>query len=210
MYKLPYFIASDKEEVLAFVKEHPFAFICGNNADGFPAATQIPVFIDERNEKLYLSGHIMKNTDHHKVLTENNNVLVVFSGASTYVSASWYENKHRASTWNYQSVHLKGTLTFQDEEALMNILKRTTDYFENNPNSGANYTDIEKDYIDKMKNAIIAFEIEIKEMDHVFKLSQNHNEKDYDNIIKELKLKGGESKVVGEIMENRKHKVFKS
>ncbi len=152
----------------------------------------------------------MKNTDHHKAFLENKNVLVVFTGASTYVSASWYENKQRASTWNYQSVHCKGVLSFQDEAALMAILKRTTDYFENNPNSGSNFEDIETTYIDSMKNAIVAFEIEVMDMDHVFKLSQNHNEKDYDNIVKQLKSKGGESKVVGEIMENRRSKVFKS
>lgn len=210
MYKLPYFKEDDPAVVLQFVKEHPFALICGSNAQGLPAATQIPVFIDEREGKQFLSGHIMKNTDHHKAFLENKNVLVVFTGASTYISASWYENKQRASTWNYQSVHFKGVLSFQDEDALMAILKRTTDYFENDPNSGANYGDIETAYIDKMKEAIVAFEIEVTHMDHVFKLSQNHNEKDYDNIVTRLKEKGGESKVIGEIMENRKAKVFKA
>lgn len=209
MYKLPYFKEDDPAVVLQFVKEHPFALICGSNAEGLPAATQIPVFIDEREGKLFISGHIMKNTDHHNTFLENNNVLVVFTGASTYVSACWYENKQRASTWNYQSVHAKGVLSFQDEATLIAILKRTTNYFENDPNSGANFDDIELSYIDGMKNAIVAFEIEVTNIDHVFKLSQNHNEKDYDNIVKELKKKGGESKVVGEIMENRKAKVFK-
>lgn len=210
MYKLPYFKEDDPSVVLQFVKEHPFAFISGSTAAGMPAATQIPVFIDERDGKQFLSGHIMKNTDHHKAFLENKNVLVVFTGASTYVSASWYENKQRASTWNYQSVHFKGVLSFQDEAALMAILKRTTNYFEDDPDSGSNYDDIDSDYIAKMKDAIVAFEIEVTHMDHVFKLSQNHKEKDYDNIVSELKNKGGESRVVGEIMENRKAKVFKS
>ncbi len=210
MYKLPYFKEDDPLVVMQFVKEHPFALICGSTAKGIPAATQIPVFIDERDGKQFLSGHIMKNTDHHKAFLENKNVLVVFTGASTYVSASWYENKQSASTWNYQSVHCKGVLSFLDETSLMDILKRTTDYFENNPASGSNYNDIDIEYIAKMKDAIVAFEIEVTEMDHVFKLSQNHSEKDYDNIVKELIAKGGESKVVGEIMEFRRSKLFKS
>ena len=46
---------------------------------------------------------------------KNPNALVIFSGAHTYVSASWYENKQIASTWNYQAVQASGTMRFQDE-----------------------------------------------------------------------------------------------
>ena len=35
--------------------------------------------------------------------------------------------------------------------------------------------------------AIIAFEIEVTSMDHVFKLSQNRDEKSYDNIIEKVR-----------------------
>src|ERR1700739_2253551 len=115
MYNLSYFKEDYKNVVLQFIKEHPFAFICGCDAENKPVATQIPVFIDEKNGKLFLSGHIMKNTDHHKAFLHNKNVLVVFTGAHTYVSASTYSKQEQASTWNYMSVHAKGNLSFLDE-----------------------------------------------------------------------------------------------
>ena len=56
----------------------------------------------------------MKKQDHTNAFLKNPDALVVFSGAHTYVSASWYENKQIASTWNYQSVQASGMIHFQD------------------------------------------------------------------------------------------------
>ena len=66
MYNLPYYKEQDPHVVMDFIRAHPFAFLAGADADGHPVATQVPVFIDTRDEKLFLSGHIMRNTDHHK------------------------------------------------------------------------------------------------------------------------------------------------
>ena len=147
MYNLPYFKEKDQQVVLDFIHQHPFAFLTGCSEDGKPVATQVPVFIDEREGKLFLSGHVMKNTDHHKAFLFNPNVLAVFSGPHTYVSASWYEKKEQASTWNYISVHARGLMKFLDEQALLDVLKRTTNHFENNPFSGANFEDLPAEYV---------------------------------------------------------------
>jgi transcriptional regulator len=204
MYDLNYFKEKDGAVVLDFIRQHPFAFITGCDANNKPVATQIPVFIDERDGKLFLSGHIMKNTDHHKAFEFNPNVLAVFTGPHTYVSASWYDDKKQASTWNYTSVHAKGKLSFLNEQALLVILKRTTNHFENNPNSPSNYDDLPPEYIAKLSKAIVAFEIEVETFDNVFKLSQNRNEKSYHNIIEALdKRNDPESAKVAEEMKKR-------
>jgi transcriptional regulator len=44
----------------------------------------------------------------------------------------------------------------------------------------------------------------------VFKLSQNRDEKSYDNIIVQLKQQEGDGKKIAEIMEHGKSKVFSS
>ena len=124
MYNLPYFKEKDQQVVLDFIHQHPFAFIAGCDAESKPVATQIPVFIEERNGKLFMTGHMMRNTDHHKAFEKNANVLCVFTGHHTYVSASWYSNPHQASTWNYMSVHVKGQLRFLDEQGLIEVLKK--------------------------------------------------------------------------------------
>ena len=209
MYNLPYYKEHDKEVILQFVKDNPFAFLCGCDDQQKPVVTQIPVFIDEKENGLFLSGHIMRNTDHHKAFVANQNVLAVFTGPHAYISASWYENKLEASTWDYQSVHAKGVLRFLDEQALIDVLKRTTNHFENNPHSGANFEDLPKEYIERLINAIVAFEIEVQDIDHVFKLSQNRDEKSYHNIIRKLDEQGGDGKQIAEEMSKRASQLFK-
>jgi transcriptional regulator len=208
MYDLPYFKEQDPEKILRFIKEHPFAFLTGCDAENKPVATQIPVFIDNRDGQLFLSGHIMRNTDHHKAFLHNPNVLAVFTGAHTYVSASWYENKQVASTWNYMSVHAKGVLKFLDQQALIDVLKRTTNHFENDPHSGANFEHIPAEYVDRMAKAIVAFEVLVTDMNHVFKLSQNHQEKNYNSIMENLKTQGHDGEVIAGEMQQRASQLF--
>lgn len=209
MYDLPYFKEEDPEIVKQFIREHPFAFVAGTDVSNRPVATQVPVFIDERNGKLYLTGHIMKNTDHHKAFVHNPNVLTIFTGPHTYVSGSWYDNPRQASTWNYMSVHTKGTISFGDEQALIAILKRLTLHYENNNAASTTVFDnLPKEYTDRLMKAIVAFEIEVESMENVFKLSQNRDAKSYDNIIVELRKGNNDAKEIAGLMEQRRSKVF--
>ena len=208
MYTLPHFKEPDEQVVIDFVKKHPFAMLIGVDAEHQPVATQVPVFIDERDGQLFLTGHIQRKTDHHKAFEQNPHVLAVFTGAHAYISASWYENKEVASTWNYMSVHAKGVLRFLSNAELYEVLKRTTHHFENNPHSPSLVEKMSDEYVQSNLKAIVAFEVEVKELNHVFKLSQNHSEKNYDQIIHQLQQQGGDAKEVADIMEARKHKVF--
>src|SRR5215208_1173818 len=130
MYNLPYYKEKDRQVVLDFIHQHPFAFVAGCTEETKPVATQVPVFIEEREGSLFLSGHMMRQTDHHRAFEKNPDVLCVFTGPHTYVSASWYSNPHQASTWNYMSVHVKGKIRFLDENGLVNVLKKITLHFE--------------------------------------------------------------------------------
>ena len=211
MYDLPHHKEKNQEEIIQFMKDYPFVFITGSDADNKPVATQIPVFIDEKDGKYFLTGHIMRNTDHHKAFEQNKNVLAVFTGPNTYVSATWYANPSVGSTWNYMSVHAKGTIRIGDTHELMSILKRLTLHYENNNTASATVFDnLPAEYTERMMKAIVPFEIEINDLQHVFKLSQDRDEKSYDNIIHQLKQKDGDAKIVAAIMEKRKSKVFPS
>ena len=209
MYNLPYFKEKDKNVVLQFIHKHPFAFLAGCSEKGESVATQVPVFIEEREGKLFLTGHIMRKNDHHLAFEKNPNVLVVFSSPHTYVSATWYSNPHQASTWNYISVHVKGKLRFLDEKGLISVLKKTTLHFENgNTDSSTVFDNLAEDYIGNLIKAIIAFEIEVTEIDNVFKLSQNRDEESYNNIINKLEEQGGDGKFIAEEMRKRSKQLF--
>ena len=208
MYDLPYFKETDPAVVNTFITDHPFAFLSGCDAGNQPVVTQLPLFLDQRGNTIYLSGHIMRNTDHHLAFVHNPNVLAVFTGAHSYVSASWYSNPRQASTWNYMSVHAKGILKFLDQDGLLAILKRTTNYFENDPHSPSNFEQLPEEYVGRLSRAIIGIEIEVNRMENVFKLSQNRDEASYQHIIEKLSTGEGDGKTVAAEMKKRASRVF--
>jgi len=209
MYNLSYFKEKDEEIVKQFMRDHPFAFISGCNEKNEPIATQVPVFIDEKAGKLFLTGHIMRNTDHHKAFEKNPNVLVVFTGQHTYVSATWYSDPHQASTFNYMSVQVKGAIRFLDELGLAAILTKTTLHFENgNKESTTIFDNLPDQYKNPLMKAIVGFEIEVHEINHVFKLSQDRDAKSYDSIKEKLAQQGGDAGRIAEEMEKRTKKLF--
>jgi transcriptional regulator len=210
MYDLPYFKEKDPEKVKAFIREQPFAFLAGCDEANHPVVTQVPVFIDEKVGKLFLTGHIMKNSDHHKAYLHNPNVMAVFSGPHTYVSATWYDDPVQASTWNYISVQAKGRIRFGDMEELTGVLKRLTLHYENNNTDSATIFDnLPQEYRERLMKAIVPFEIEITQMDNVFKLSQNRNEKSYFNIMNKLEAQGQDGKYIAGKMRERVNELFK-
>ena len=211
MYDLPYHKEKNNHIIKEFIAKYPFAFLTGCDTENKPVATQIPVFIEEINDRKILRGHIMKNTDHHKAFLQNKNVLVVFTGHHTYVSGTWYSNPYTPSTWNYMSVHVQGIIRFLDDNALIDTLRMTTLHFENyNQKSTTTYDNLPSDYTQRLMQAIVAFEIEIKDMDTVFKLSQDRDAKSYDNIIKQLKQQGESGQVIAAEMEKRTMELFKN
>lgn len=203
MYNLPYFKADEQQQVLAFMHKHTFITLCTCDADNKPVATHVPVLIEEREGKLILLGHVMKHTDHHKALLQNNNVLAIFTGPHTYVSASWYVNQKQGGTWNYLTVHAKGTLTFLGEDALLKILTKLTAHHENNESSPSLVENLPEEYVQRLIKAIEGFEIEVTEIDHVFKLSQNRDEESYHKIIEHLQQGDSNSQQMAAIMQQR-------
>ena len=160
MYNFSYFKEKDKQTIKDFIEENPFAFLTGSNLSGTQVATQIPVILEERNGELFLQGHIMRNTDHHKAFIENPNALVVFTGPSTYVSATWYTNQQMGSTWNYMSVFVNGKMNFMTSDELIQLMRKFTLKFENgNTKSPTIYDNLSDSYLNKMLQGITGFEI---------------------------------------------------
>ena len=209
MYDLPYHKEKNPKVIKEFISQYPFAFLTGCDMNNQPVATQVPIFIEEHDGKKVLRGHIMKNTDHHKAFLHNENVLVVFTGRHTYVSGTWYSNPFTASTWNYMSVHIKGKIRFLSEEALEEVLRKTTLHFENNnQDSTTIFDNLSEEFKKRVMHAIVAFKIEISEIDNVFKLSQDRDEKSYHNIIEKLQQQGVDEQTIAAEMQKRAKELF--
>jgi transcriptional regulator len=184
MYNLPYFTEQNEELVFDFMQKNYFVNIVGYDGD-YPVATHVPVHIKKEEGKIILTGHIMKQTTHHKAFVQDDNVLVIFNGPHCYVSASWYEQKDIASTWNYMDVQAKGKIKFHDAGRTKEIIHHLTDQHEP-AESEAAFNKLPTEYVDKLVKAIIGFTIEISTIENVFKLSQNRDVKSRENIIEKL------------------------
>ena len=184
MYKLPYFTEENAEMVFDFMQKNSFAIITGLN-ENRPVATHVPLDIGKSGDKIIFTGHMMKNTDHHKAFVQNEKVLVIFTGPHCYVSASWYVKKEVASTWNYIDVHAHGSIKFTDEQGTRKIIENLTGQYEL-PESPSAFNKLPAEYVDRLVKAIVGFTIEVSSIENVFKLSQNHEIETRESIIENL------------------------
>jgi transcriptional regulator len=187
MYKLPHYTIDDRNSLISFAKEIPFALVTGIGTD-FPVATQLPLEITEAEDKLFLSGHLMRKTDHHLAFEKNENVLVIFNSPHAYIDANWYAEPAQGSTINYISVHAKGKIKFLDEAGTYAAVKNITEKHIA-ANSAASFKNISDEYINTMLKAIVGFSIDVTDLQGVFKLSQNKSQEDIKNIIAQLRLR---------------------
>ncbi len=184
MYNLPHFTEANEEVVFDFMRKNSFVNIVGYDGE-YPVATHVPVSIKKVDGKIILIGHVMKHTSHYKAFAQNENVLVIFNGPHCYVSAGWYEKKDVASTWNYIDVQGKGKIKFSDAEGTKEIIRDLTNNYEPEESDAA-FNKLPPEYIERLLKAIIGFTIEISNIENVFKLSQNHNLQNRQNIVEKL------------------------
>jgi len=204
MYKTSLFQSNTEAAVIEFIKAHPFIHICGVDEQQMPVVAQVPIIVVEKNNQLFFKGHFMRKQNHTIAFEQNPNVLAVFTSPSAYISASWYTTKNVASTWNYQSVHCKGIIRFTNDDELHTILTQLTHQFEQNEQSEAAVKNMTPEYIAANMKAIVGFEMEVTQIDHVFKLSQNKTEIDRKNIIEALKKGNASEQYIANEMEKIK------
>lgn len=174
----------NQEAINAFLKENSFGILI-NQTHGKLWATHIPLELDiNKNGKQVLVGHLSKENPQWEGFTENDQVLAVFSGAHSYISPSWYDHEN-VPTWNYVAVHVYGKIKIIEGEAVLESLKKLVDKYEQNSKNPVRMEDLSKKTMMQV-HGIVAFEIEIEEIQAQNKLSQNRDDKNYQNIISEL------------------------
>lgn len=185
MYKMPHFTEKDMDTVFGFMKAHSFITLIGTNGSA-PVATQVPVLFTEKNGQMILRGHIMKHTDHYQAFTQNPAALAMFTGPHCYVSSSWYKERNIGSTWNYMTVHARGTIALLGDEDTLQLITDLTHYYENRQSTPETVEMMPKKYVKDMVKAIAAFELTVEQVEPIFKLSQNRSDESYQNIIQQL------------------------
>lgn len=174
----------NQEAITAFLKENSFGILI-NQTNGKLWATHIPLELSVNKEgKTILEGHISKENIQWKGFMENDQILAIFSGPHSYISPSWYDHEN-VPTWNYIAVHVYGKIKIIEGAAVIESLKKLVDKYEQNSKNPVRIEDLSEQTM-MQSRGIIAFEIEIEEIQAQQKMSQNRDNKNYQNIISEL------------------------
>lgn len=175
---------NNQEKIIEFLKANSFGILINQN-NGNLAATHIPLEyeIDNEGEQI-LAGHISKENPQWKNFENDNRVLAVFSGAHTYISPSWYDHEN-VPTWNYEAVHVYGKIKIIEGKKVIESLKKLVDKYESEVDFPTKIEDYSKKTMMQVRG-IVAFQIEITDIQAVKKMSQNRDDKNYNNIIYEL------------------------
>jgi len=139
-----------------------------------------------------LLGHIAIANDQWKTALPGAQALAIVRGPQAYISPSWYESKARhgrvVPTWNYEAVHLTGTIAFhQDPEWLRAFVTRLTRLHEGGREHPWAVTDAPPEYIDGQLRAIVGVELTITAIEAKQKLSQNRSELDREGVVAGLR-----------------------
>jgi len=189
MYIPKLYREEDRKKILEFLHANNFPALVTFDGQK-PIATHLPVEVrDEENGALTILGHMSRANPQWKSFGEAE-ILLIFQGAHTYISPRWYGHVN-VPTWNYMMVHLYGKVRLVEGGELYLLL---SDLVKNHEDS-ASYSlkGLPQDFVQKEMNGVVGFAVDVTRMDAGYKLSQNRNDADHENIIRELEGRGDEN-----------------
>jgi transcriptional regulator len=191
MYVPEVFRETDNARLSAFVAQHPLATLVGVE-NGKPVADHLPFLcIDSLAPGGILIAHTSIANPTWRLAEQHPEVLVVFSGASAYVSPSLYPSKQQTHevvpTYNYVSVHVRGRLSHSHDEAIKRqYVERLTAAMEAGRTTPWAVSDAPAPYIDKMLKGLVALSVQISSVEAKTKASQNRLRQDQAGVARGL------------------------
>ncbi len=190
MYVPASFREDSPDKLHEFIKTYSFGTLFSGSEGDFKAS-HLPFLLEEKaGGRGKLTGHMAKANDHWQSLA-GKEVLVVFQGPHAYISPAWYEEPDTVPTWNYVAAHVYGEYApVTGEEKLKEILGRTVGFYEGGMSKPWDMGSLSGPFLEKMLNAIVGFEIEIRRIEGKWKLSQNHPEARRQKVVRALEKLG--------------------
>jgi transcriptional regulator len=177
MYMPPQFKAKDAEHGFDLIRTYPFATLISCDDDGFPFQTHLPLHLElpTADAPLRLLGHVAKPNAHWKFLEKRPQALASFRGPHAYLSPQVYPDLVRVPSWNYLAVECRVTARLiHDPTEKDALLKKLIGDHE--PAYAAQWRSLDEDYALKMLSGIVAFELDVTQIDCKLKLNQHRPE----------------------------------
>ena len=190
------FAEHDAARIAAFVAAHPLATLVSIE-DGRPVVDHLPVLCADRlTPGGTLIAHTSKSNPTWRLGERGAEAVVAFTGASAYVSPSFYPSKARTHevvpTWNYVAVHVRGTLACtHDRDTKRQLVDRLTRHMESQRQEPWAVSDAPADYIEKMLQGLVGLTLTISEVVAKTKASQNRTAEDRRGVAEGLAAEDG-------------------
>ena len=176
-------LATDRNEIVAFMKQFSFATII-TAKDNIPIATHLPFIVTVQGNNIVLTSHFAKANEQWADI-ENNKVLIIFSEPHAYISPKNYDKELNVPTWNYISIHAYGHgKLITETENTFEVLEATIDNYDTSYRQ--QWNNLPEEYKLKMSKGIVAFEILVSDLQAKKKLSQNRTDTEKQKIIDTL------------------------
>ena len=191
MYIPKLYREEDHDKILEFLKQNNFPALVTHDGEK-PIATHLPVEVIEAEDgALTILGHMSRANPQWKSFGEQE-VLLIFQGAHTYISPRWYDHVN-VPTWNYMIAHLYGKVRLVEGDELYSLMSRLVQKHE--VNTSYSLEGLPEDFVNKEMKGIVGFAVDVTRVAASYKLSQNRNDEDHENIVRELEGRGDDNSV---------------
>lgn len=181
---------NDQATALKLMASHPFAHLFSSHNG--PRVTRIPFVTDSKNQRpVRLRAHLNNQNPQAQGL-DGAEVLVAFSGHSTYVSPHWRVDRTKGGTYDYEEVIVRGTIrVVEGEEFFRTMIDDLSMLIE------PQYAEVSDEpvwqtsmaapgYIERLLPHITQFYIDIEECEIISKLHQQFPEEDRRSVADHL------------------------
>ena len=172
MHPNPAFRKESRERNIEFARQRSFGVLAVSTVDG-PLLSHIPFQLAPDGSRL--EAHIVLSNPIARALANPLRAVMAVSGGDCYVSPDWYGIDNQVPTWNYVAVHLRGTLSALNPDALHGVLERLSANMEQRLADKAPWKidKMDQQIYGRLLRQIMPISMEIDDIQGTWKLSQN-------------------------------------
>ena len=200
MYQPEHFREERLEVQHALIRAHPLGLLISSGAEGL-SANPVPFLLHDADATAPLGtlrAHVARANPQWRDFVEgtgSGEALIVFQGADTYVTPSWYATKRETGkvvpTWNYAIVQVRGRPRVVEDDAwLARQIEALTAVHEGGRPAPWAVSDAPARYVEMQRRGIVGLEIAIDRIQGKWKVSQNRPEADRRGVADGLAATG--------------------
>jgi transcriptional regulator len=188
MYMPKHHEETDVSVLQSLIRAHPLG-AWATQGQGELIVNHIPFLIDASHGDLgTLVGHVARANDVWQTFSRTVPSVVIFQGAESYITPSWYPSKHAhgkaVPTWNYVVVHAHGMPEVIESKAwLLEHLNELTNTHEADQSLPWKVADAPAEFTKRMIEGIVGIEIPVSRLIGKWKVSQNKQDSDKLGVV---------------------------